>query len=157
MTAGSRRQLRRTRRSFLKAAASVGAGAAALAATATATVLAGPQILTTRSVNEKLAIACIGVGGRGGVLLKAAVEDEAVVAIADVDKKQLDAGAAVASKAAKYSDYRKLLDDLADELNAVVVATPDHSHAPATMRALRSDLHCYVEKPLAHSIYEARA
>jgi predicted dehydrogenase len=154
MTGWPTRSSRRTRRAFLKAAAS--AGVAAATATA-ATVLAGPQILTTRSVNERLAIACIGVGGRGGVLLKAAVEDATVVAIADVDKKQLDAGAGTASKAAKYSDYRKLFDDLGDTLDAVVVATPDHSHAPATMRALRGDLHCYTEKPLAHSIHEARA
>ena len=62
-----------------------------------------------------------------------------------------------APKAARYSDYRDLFDDLGDTLDAVVVATPDHSHAPATMRALRSDLHCYTEKPLAHSIQEARA
>jgi predicted dehydrogenase len=148
MTAGSRRQSRRTRRAFLKAAASVGAVAA---------VLAGPRILSARSLNEKLAIACIGVGGRGGALLKAAVEDEAVVAIADVDKKQLDAGGGAAPKAARYSDYRDLFDDWAESLDAVVVATPDHSHAPATMQALRSDLHCYTEKPLTHSIHEARA
>jgi len=136
---------RMNRRRFLRAAGAAGAAA-----------LAGPRILSSASPNEKLNIACIGVGGRGGSHVRAASREN-VVALVDVEKKRVDSAGKVAPKAKKYFDYRKMFDEMAGQIDAVVVATPDHNHAPATMRALKLGKHCYTEKPLTHSIHEARA
>lgn len=103
--------------------------------------------------NERLNIGVIGVGGRGASDL-AGVAHENIVALCDIDEGRLDAAAAKHSSAKKYVDYRKLLEQ--DDLDAVVVATPDHHHAPATVRALRRGLHVYCEKPLTHTVAEAR-
>ena len=104
--------------------------------------------------NERLNIAAIGVGGRGAGDL-AAVSGENIVALCDVDSQRLGAAAKRYPKSETYTDYRKLLDR--KDLDAVVVATPDHHHAVATMRALRRGLHVYCEKPLTHTVQEARA
>lgn len=133
------------RRQMLKAAA----GAAAVGYWS-----ASPAKARFQSTMEKLNIGAIGVGGRGASNL-AAVADENVVAICDVDEQRLDAAFRErAPRAEKYVDYRKLLQR--DDLDAVVVATPDHHHAPASARALRRGLHVYCEKPLTHTVAEAR-
>ncbi|MDG1895579.1 MAG: Gfo/Idh/MocA family oxidoreductase [Fuerstiella sp.] len=134
----SRRQI--TRRTAFKA------GAAALAA---------PYIVPAHAfgANEKLNIGVIGVGGRGQSDL-AAVSTESIVALCDVDEHRLEAAAKRHPGAKTYHDYRQLLEQ--DNLDAVVVATPDHHHAPATMRAMNRDLHVYCEKPLTHTVEEAR-
>ena len=103
--------------------------------------------------NERLNIGAIGVGGRGAGDL-AAVAGENIVALCDVDEGRLNAAGAKHPSARKYVDYRQLLEQ--DDLDAVVVATPDHHHAPAAVRALRRGLHVYCEKPLTHTIAEAR-
>lgn len=103
--------------------------------------------------NERLNIGAIGVGGRGAGDL-AAVAGENIVALCDVDENRLNSAAAKHPNAKKYFDYRKLLEQ--QDLDAVVVATPDHHHAPATMRALSRGLHVYCEKPLTHTVREAR-
>jgi predicted dehydrogenase len=103
--------------------------------------------------NNRLNIGAIGVGGRGGSDL-AGVSGENIVALCDVDTDRLDKAAAGHPGAQKYVDYRKLLDQ--NDLDAVVVATPDHHHAPATFRAMRRGLHVYCEKPLTHTVEEAR-
>jgi predicted dehydrogenase len=113
-------------------------------------------LLSTGSVlgaNERLNIGAIGVGGRGAGDL-AAVAGQNIVAICDVDEGRLNGAGSRHPKAEKYFDYRKLLER--KDLDAVVVATPDHHHAPATMRALRNGLHVYCEKPLTHTVAEAR-
>ncbi|MEO2031402.1 MAG: Gfo/Idh/MocA family oxidoreductase [Planctomycetaceae bacterium] len=94
-----------------------------------------------------------GVGGRGRSDL-AAVSTESIVALCDVDEQRLAAAAELHPGAKTYHDYRQLLEQ--ENLDAVVVATPDHNHAPATMRALQRDLHVYCEKPLTHTVEEAR-
>ncbi len=104
--------------------------------------------------NERLNIGAIGVGGRGAGDL-AGVASENIVALCDVDAGALKAAAARFPAAKNYADYRQLLEQ--KDLDAVVVATPDHHHAPATMRALRRGLHVYCEKPLTHTVAEARA
>ena len=134
-----------SRRTFLKGLAAGGAVA-----------LAGPRILSARSPNEKLNIACIGAGGRGGAHVQSAL-GENLVALADVDRLHLEKAAEKATRAAAFTDYRKMFDKMHKDIDAVVVATPDHTHAHATMTALRLDKHVYTEKPLAHSIFEARA
>ncbi|MCA9060864.1 MAG: Gfo/Idh/MocA family oxidoreductase, partial [Planctomycetaceae bacterium] len=121
----------------------------------------GATTLTTRLVrgnripgaNERLNIGAIGVGGRGAGDL-AAVAHENIVALCDVDETRLGAAAAKHPAAKTYTDYRQSMEQ--NDLDAVVIATPDHHHAPATVRALRRGLHVYCEKPLTHTVEEAR-
>jgi predicted dehydrogenase len=103
--------------------------------------------------NERLNIGVIGVAGRGGANLSG-VSSENIVALCDVDKGRLG-GASARFKAAKtYTDYRRMLEQ--PNLDAVVVSTPDHHHAPASIRAMRAGLHVYCEKPLTHTVAESR-
>jgi predicted dehydrogenase len=113
-----------------------------------------PAFLGARSPNEKLNIAVIGCGGRGAGNLKS-VSTENIVALCDVNQAVLDAAAAKHPGARTYTDFRKLYDD-SKGIDAVVVSTPEHTHAFATMPALKLGKHVYCEKPLAHSIWEVR-
>ncbi len=137
---------RLSRRSFLKKA-----GAGALAAGA---VFGAPAIrLTKGSPNDKLNIGVIGVANRGGANLQG-VASENIVALCDVDDNYLARAAERFPKAAKYNDFRRMLDR--NDLDAVVVSTPDHVHAIATVWALRAGCHVYCEKPLTHTVFECR-
>lgn len=113
-----------------------------------------PAFLSARSPNEKLNLAVIGVGRRGAANLKS-VSSENIVALCDVEQEQLDAAFKQHPKARKYNDFRKLYDQ-AKDIDAVVISTPEHTHAFATMPALHLGKHVYCEKPLAHSIWEVR-
>jgi hypothetical protein len=105
--------------------------------------------------SEKLNIAGIGVGGQGaGDLLN--VSSENIVALCDVDRRQAAETFKRFPKAREYSDFRVMLEKEDKNIDAVVVATPDHVHAAATMMALKMGKHVYCEKPLTYSIYEAR-
>ncbi|MGQ9574508.1 MAG: Gfo/Idh/MocA family protein [Thermoguttaceae bacterium] len=137
-----------TRREFLRQAALAGAAATALGR------FSGEMPGAARSPSEKLNIGIIGTGGRGGENMKA-VSGENIVALCDVDQNHLDAAAARFPAARKYSDFRELLEKERG-LDAVVVSTPDHCHAPASVMAMKLGLHVYCEKPLTHSVYEAR-
>ncbi|MFN9625334.1 MAG: Gfo/Idh/MocA family protein [Planctomycetota bacterium] len=103
--------------------------------------------------NDRLDIGAIGVGGRGAGDLDA-VSSENIVALCDAQTNTLDGAASRFPNAKKYFDYRELLEQT--KLDAVVIGTPDHHHAPATVRALRRGLHVYCEKPLTHTVQEAR-
>lgn len=105
--------------------------------------------------SEKLNIACIGVGGRGGDNV-GGVSRENIVALCDVDMRR--AGKAIENhpSAKQYRDFRKMLDEMDSKIDAVAVSTPDHTHAVACMAAIKRGKHVYCEKPLAHSIYEIR-
>ena len=111
-----------------------------------------------RSANEKLDVACIGVGGQGARDLSevAAHPRVNIVALCDVD----DASAAESYNkfpdAKKYHDLRRLLDREARNLDAVVVSTPDHTHAIAAVSAMRLNKHVYCQKPLTRTVGEAR-
>ena len=107
------------------------------------------------SANEKLNIAGIGFGGRGDGDLHE-VSSENIVALCDVDWKYGARTFERYPKAKKYRDFRKMLDKEGKNIDAVVVATPDHTHAVITMMAIKMGKHVYCEKPLTHSIYEAR-
>jgi predicted dehydrogenase len=135
------------RRSFLFGASVAGFGVFAQGCRGWATG-AGP--------NETLNIACIGVGGKGQSDTAQAANHGRLVALCDVDEKRLDAMAAKHKDAKKYVDYRALLHELDSKLDAVVVSTPDHTHAPAAVMAMRLGKHVYCQKPLAHSVWEAR-
>jgi len=105
--------------------------------------------------SEKLNIAGIGVGGRGAGDL-GAVGSENIVALCDVDQRRAADTFKRYPRAARYSDFRRMLDKEDKNIDAVIVATPDHVHAVATMAAIKRGKHVYCEKPLAHSIYEVR-
>lgn len=109
-----------------------------------------------QSPNEKLRIAAIGVGGRGaGVLNGLAGED--IVALCDVDERRAADSFGRFDKAKRFTDFRVMFDEMADEIDAVMVATPDHTHAVACMRAMAEGKHVFCEKPLAHTVAETRA
>lgn len=131
------------RRNFLKTTLAVGTTASFTAA----------SWARVPGALERLNIGAIGTGGRGAGDL-AAVSGENIVALCDVDTQRLQASAAAHPDVKTFVDYRQLLEQ--DNLEAVVVATPDHHHASATLRALRRGLHVYCEKPLTHTVEEAR-
>lgn len=114
-------------------------------------VLGGPGYTPP---SEKLNIAAIGAGGRGGGDI-GAVSSENIVALCDVDDKKAAETFEHYPKAKKYRDFRKMLER-EKNIDAVIVATPDHTHAVATMMAIKMGKHVYTEKPLTYSIYEAR-
>ena len=103
--------------------------------------------------SEKLNIAGIGVGGQGAGDIQN-VSSENLVALCDVDSQRAGATFAKFPKARQFQDFRRMLDELGKEIDAVVVATPDHLHSVVAMQAIKMGKHVYCEKPLAHSIYE---
>jgi predicted dehydrogenase len=107
------------------------------------------------SPGERLNIAAVGSSHRAGADI-AGVSGENIVAIADVDAKLLERGAAKYASARRYRDFRKMLEAEEDKIDAVVVGTPDHTHAPAAAMAMRMGKHVYCEKPLTHTVYETR-
>ena len=135
-----------TRREMIKKSGLVGAGL---------WVSAGRAPGASRSPNERLAIAVIGCGGRGGANLHG-VGGETIVALCDVDEKRAGRAFERYPKARRFRDFRTMLDAVHREIDAVVVSTPDHTHAVAAVAAMRLGKHCYCEKPLAHSVYECR-
>ena len=106
------------------------------------------------SPNEKLNIAGIGIGGQGGSDL-ANMESENIIALCDVDAAHAAHIFKKYPKARVWQDFHKMLDEQ-KEIDAVVVATPDHLHAFASVAALQLGKHVYCEKPLTHSVWEAR-
>ena len=106
--------------------------------------------------NDTLNIACIGVGGKGGGDTEHAARVGRVVAVCDIDQIRLDDMARKQKESKKYNDYRELLHALGDQVDAVIVSTPDHTHAPAAVMAMRMGKHVYCQKPLAHTVREAR-
>ena len=137
---------RLNRRQFLKTAA---AGAAV-------TVLAGPFRTRAYAANEKLNCACVGAGGRAGAHVDAAGSRENLVAVADVDANHLAGALKKFPNAKGFADYREMLDKVHGQIDTVFVGTPDHHHAPASMMALKLKKNVYCEKPLTHSVWEAR-
>ncbi|GIW93966.1 MAG: oxidoreductase [Pirellulaceae bacterium] len=109
----------------------------------------------SQSANERLNIAAVGATNRAAANISA-VASQNIVAIADVDGELLEKGSQNYPAARKYRDFRQMLEKEGDKLEAVVVSTPDHTHAPAAAMALRMKKHVYCEKPLTHTVYEAR-
>ncbi len=136
------------RRTFLKVAA---AGAAARAA---AGVGGCASIERPRPQRDKLRIAVVGVGGRGWANIQG-IKHEQIVALCDVDQNNLARAANAFPEASTFRDYRRMLEGVVG-IEAVLVATPDHTHAPATAAAIRMGKHVYCEKPLSHSVRESR-
>lgn len=108
-----------------------------------------------RMPSDKLNIAGVGVGGRGGGVIKACA-GENIVALCDVDWKYASKIFDEFPKARKYYDWRLMLDEMKDSIDAVVVGTPDHTHAIVSINAMKLGKHVYCEKPLTHSVWESR-
>ncbi len=149
-----------SRRTFLsQSALSLASASAGMSATTFPSMICMPNTLQSHAVepspNNRLQIGVIGVDGQGrynwGELLRTASD---IVALCDVDETRAGAARGQFPKAKFFSDYRKLLE--MKQLDAVLIATPDHHHAPAASRALQSGLHVYCEKPLTHSVAESR-
>lgn len=139
-----------SRREFL------GLAGAAAATAALAACQAPRQRPAPKAPKEgPLALGVIGVGGRGWDNLHAVAPGETIAALCDVDANHLATAAAAFPQAAWFRDWREML--LKMPLDAVVISTPDHQHAPATLAALEAGLDVYCEKPLAHTVAEARA
>ena len=111
--------------------------------------------LRAASPNNKLNIAAIGVGGMGSGNIEKC-SDENIVALCDVDLKRGGKTFGAHPKAKRFRDFRVMLDKMEKEIDAVIIATPDHTHAVATMEAMRRGKHVYTQKPLTHTIWEAR-
>ena len=125
------------------------------AAAAGSLTFAAPAILRAKGVVEKLNVAVIGAGGRGGANLGAVAGTENIVTLCDVNEGNLNRAAAAHPKAKTVVDFRKVFDH-PNEFDAVIVSTCEHTHAFATLAALQLGKHVYCEKPLTHSIWEAR-
>jgi predicted dehydrogenase len=135
-----------TRRQMIRSSALAGAGVWMAAGTAGA---------RSASPNEKLNVACVGIGGRGESNVNG-VAGENLVALCDCDDKRAAAAHKKFPNVKKYKDFRKMFDEMEKQIDAVVVSTPDHTHFHPAMRALKSGKHLYCEKPMAHNLWEVR-
>ena len=138
-----------SRRSFLRRTAVAGTAGVVLPGFLQKASRAGT------SPNEKLNIAMVGCGGRARGNL-AGIRSENIVALCDVDQNQAKATYGEYPDVPKFSDWRKMLDKMDKQIDAVVVSTPDHTHAGPSVAAMLLGKHCYCEKPLSKSIYEIR-
>jgi predicted dehydrogenase len=112
-------------------------------------------VFGAKSPNEKLNVACIGVGGQGESNVKG-LSGENLLAFADVDDQRAAKTFEKFPKVKTYRDYRKMFDDLAGKLDAVTISTPDHMHFHPAYAAMQLGLNVYLEKPLAHNVWETR-
>lgn len=135
------------RRQFLQSTA---AGAAA--------TLAAPAVLSAQAQKTELHVAAIGANGMGWADLSNVGSHAKVkfVGFCDVDSARFDQVDKKFPGVAHFADYREMIDQLGDKLDAVIVSTPDHMHAPAAMYAMNRGKHCYCQKPLTHTVWEAR-
>jgi len=139
--------LQTSRRRFLQAASITATGF---------WVAGGRSSQAKESSNDRLAMASIGVEGKGHSDSNDAAKHGDMVAICEVDKNRLANALKRFPGAKGYTDYRKMLDEMGKSIDAVTVSTPDHMHAPASLMAMRMGIHCFCQKPLTRTIYEAR-
>ncbi len=135
-----------TRRAFLRDAAWAGSGLI---------ILSNSRLVRGTQANSKLNIAAIGVAGRGGDDVNG-VASQNLVALCDVHESHAAKTFERFPSARKYRDFRRMFDEIHGQIDAVVIGTPDHTHAPAGVMAMKLGKHCYCEKPLTHSVHEAR-
>src|SRR5438876_8951339 len=123
-----------------------------------------PYVGRVLGANDRINVACIGVGGKGDSdSSDAATCGGHIVAICDVDKNTLGHKAKQFAEkfpeipaAKQYQDYRKMLDEMGKDIDAVTVSTPDHNHGVAAIRAMKLGKHCFCQKPLVQTVHEAR-
>ena len=143
-----------SRRKFLKSSAAA-AGVAGLTS-----ISSSPFVLAQQSKADKLRVAVIGAAGMGGYSVGCALSEK-LVALVDVDEKNI---AQVMKDSVKetakpkiFYDYRKMFDECHKDIDVVLIATPDHNHAPAAIRSINYGKHVFCQKPLAHNIAECYA
>jgi hypothetical protein len=132
-----------SRRSFLTAASAALAGTVFI-----------PNMISAKPSN-RLNIAVIGVGGRGAACWTQ-VPKESIVAMCDVDDRRSVQGFEACPEAKRYKDFRVMLDKMHRDIDAVIIATPDHTHFAAAMACMELGKHVFVEKPLCHNIWQSR-
>ena len=132
-----------SRRIFLKSTAITATG-----------ILAVPNLISCKA-GSKLNIAIIGVGGRAEKNWEVCLEEN-IVALCDVDEKMAAKGFNQFPNARRFKDFRVMFDEMEKEIDAVIISTPNHTHFAATMAAMQLGKHVYVEKPLAHDIWQLR-
>jgi predicted dehydrogenase len=137
-----------TRRDFLKSSTLLG--------TAWWVGHAASGFADSKNPLERLNFACIGNGGKGSENTRDAGRNGNVVALCDIDDIPLEKYGKLFKTARKFNDYREMFEVMADKIDAVTVAIPDHSHAPASMLAMKKKKHCFTQKPLTWSVEEAR-
>jgi predicted dehydrogenase len=135
------------RRAFMQATAAAGLGY---------WVAGGLQAAESTSPNEKIQVGCVGVGGKGDSDVTNASKYGQIYALCDVDARTLEGMAKKHKIEHLFADYREMLDRLGDRIDAVTVSVPDHSHAVIAAKAMNMGKHVYCQKPLTHSIWEAR-
>lgn len=144
------------RRDFLKKTSTIAGGTVLLGANA---AMAKPAKHPFRT-DEKINVAFIGIGGRGRANLNGVVaegkDDVNVVALCDVDDVRAGDAYDTFPNAKKFYDYRKMFDEMAEQIDAVVISTPDHTHFHPSHMALELGKHLYLEKPMAHNVWEVR-
>ncbi|HEY2572413.1 MAG TPA: Gfo/Idh/MocA family oxidoreductase, partial [Verrucomicrobiaceae bacterium] len=121
--------------------------------------LVAPNLLLGQaadSPNSKLRVACISVGGKGESDSNAASDGNDIVAIVDVDQPRLEKAKQKYTGAEAFTDYRKMFEAMADKIDCVTVSTPDHTHFPAAMLAVKHKKHVMVQKPMCNTIWEVR-
>jgi predicted dehydrogenase len=138
-----------TRRSFIRSA-----GLASVAAMAFPHVLRS-QTAGAKSPNNRLNVACCGVGGRGEAAVDG-LKGENFVAFCDVDDENAAKTFAAYPDVPRFRDFRQMFEKMGNQIDAVTVSTPDHMHFPIAMAALQLGKHVFVEKPLTHTVWEAR-
>jgi len=135
------------RRHFLKQTGLVTGGLA----------LGAPAIVRGQNLNSRINVACIGVGGKGSSDVdETATAGGNIVALCDVDARPLNKKALAHPDAKKFVDFRKMLTEMGDQIDAVVISTPDHLHGMAASMAMNMGKHVYCQKPLTQTVFEAR-
>ncbi|PYJ56237.1 MAG: oxidoreductase, partial [Verrucomicrobia bacterium] len=114
--------------------------------------VATPNVL---GANNRLNIAGIGVGGKGASDIEN-VDNENIYALCDVDEVNAAGSFRKYPQAKRFKDFRVMLEKEGKHIDAVTVSTPDHMHAPAALLAMKMGKHVYCQKPLTHTVYEAR-
>ena len=142
------------RRDFIRTAG-LGAAAMAMPGRYAKAAVSATRLGRIIAPDKKLKIACIGCGGQGARDFHA-VRKENIVALCDVDADRAAGVFKSRSDTPKYTDYRKMLKEMDEQIDAVTVSTPDHTHFPAAMMAIEMGKHVFVQKPLAHTVWEAR-
>ncbi|HEY8749449.1 MAG TPA: Gfo/Idh/MocA family oxidoreductase [Tepidisphaeraceae bacterium] len=144
------------RRHFIKSAALIASSAWVVGRGAWADET---QASPSKSPNERLRFACIGVAGKGDGDSAQVAKFGDVVAICDIDETRLDRKSRQSGfeKSARFNDYRTMFDEVGKSIDAVTVSTPDHHHAIASMMAIKLGKHVYTQKPLTRTVHEARA
>jgi predicted dehydrogenase len=135
------------RRRFLQSTAAAGLGY---------WVAGGVEAAESRSPNEQVQVACIGVGGKGKSDVDNMSKFGKIFALCDVDSTTLEGMTQAYKTEHNFSDFREMLDKLGDRIDAVTVSIPDHNHAVAAAKAMKMGKHVHCQKPLTHSIWEAR-